>query len=176
MAKYPLEVSLDNGKRLIIRPICPQDAELEQDFVRHLSAQSKHFRFMANIRELSPQMLKRFTNPDPEKEMALVAMVGEGAEQQEVGVCRYIVNRQGDACEFAVVVADAWQHHGVGWHLMTELIRVARERGLSRMEGQVLANNVGMLQFCRNLGFRICPDPSDRGSLSVIKDLISKPR
>ena len=47
---------------------------------------------------------------------------------------------------------------------MTELMRVARERGLAVMEGEVLAENARMLQLVKGLGFTAATgeDPSVR--------------
>src|ERR1019366_821175 len=50
----------DSGN-VTIRPIRPEDAVLEQEFVQGLSTQSKYFRFMNTVRELSPAQLIRFT-------------------------------------------------------------------------------------------------------------------
>ena len=51
------QVPLPDGNDLIIRPIRPEDAEMKQNFVRSLSDQTKYFRFMQAIKELSPEML-----------------------------------------------------------------------------------------------------------------------
>ncbi|MGP1681824.1 MAG: N-acetyltransferase family protein, partial [Giesbergeria sp.] len=58
-------------------------------------------------------------------------------------------------CEFALVVADDFSGRGLGSRLMLSIMDVARERGLSEMEGLVLANNPGMLKLMRSLGFVI---------------------
>ena len=52
---------LADGREVLIRPIRPEDAQMEQDFVRGLSEQSKYLRFMYAARELTPSMLSRFT-------------------------------------------------------------------------------------------------------------------
>ena len=62
---------------MVIRPIGPEDARREQAFVRGLSPESRYFRFMNTLRELSPEMLERFTHPDPAREIALVALTAE---------------------------------------------------------------------------------------------------
>jgi acetyltransferase len=68
-------VPLPDGIDLTIRPIRPEDAEMEQDFVRGLSDQTKYFRFMQAIKELTPEMLVRFTQIDYDREMALIGVV-----------------------------------------------------------------------------------------------------
>jgi acetyltransferase len=144
-----------SGPAVTVRPIRPEDAELEQAFVRKLSPESRYFRFMDTLRELTPAMLVRFTQIDYDREMALVATVPDGAGEAEIGVCRYIANPDGESCEFALVIADDWQRKGLGRRLMGQLIDVARARGLRSMIGHVLAENRGMLQLCQGLGFVI---------------------
>jgi acetyltransferase len=141
------------GPRVTLRPIRPEDAEMEQEFVKRLSSESRYFRFMDTLRELTPLMLVRFTQIDYDREMAFVATVpGEGREA-EVAVARYVANPDGESCEFALVVADGWQGRGLGRRLMEQLIAVARARGLRRMIGHVLAENRGMIALAQKLGF-----------------------
>jgi len=138
-----------------LRPIRPEDAEMEQAFVKRLSAETRYFRFMDTLRELTPQMLVRFTQIDYDREMAFVATVREGGREAEVGVTRYVTNPDGESCEFAVVIADGWQRRGLGRRMMEQLIGVARARGLRTMVGHVLAENRGMLTLCQKLGFGV---------------------
>ena len=157
MRPYPeylvRSVRLADGATIVIRPITPDDAAIEQEFVRNLSVESRYFRFMEPLRELSPRMLSHFTQVDYDRHMALVAVTPCGDTQ--VGVARYIVAPDSVSCEFAVVVADGWQRRGVGMLLMDALMDAARERGLRRMYGDVLAANQKMLALTRRLGFRI---------------------
>jgi len=146
---------IPDGTVLTLRPIGPQDADLEQAFVRGLSAESRYCRFMAELNELSPEMLKYFTNPDPEREVALIVTTPAGAREEEVAVGRYSINPDNQSCEFAIVVADAWQARGIATRLMRALMKHAAGRGLKRMEGFVLASNYKMLDFMRFLGFEI---------------------
>jgi acetyltransferase len=147
------------GPEVTVRPVRPEDAELEQAFVRKLSPESRYFRFMDTLRELTPSMLVRFTQIDYDREMAFVATVRGGAGEDEVGVCRYVANPDGESCEFAIVIADDWHRKGLGRRLMMQLIDVARARGLRSMIGHVLAENRGMLTLCQGLGFVISDSP-----------------
>lgn len=144
-----------SGPTVAVRPIRPEDAELEQEFIHKLSPESRYFRFMDTLRELTPAMLVRFTQIDYDREMAFVATVPAVAGETEIGVCRYVTNPDGESCEFALVVADDWQRKGLGRRLMGQLIDVARARGLRSMIGHVLAENRGMLRLCQSLGFAI---------------------
>jgi acetyltransferase len=144
-----------NGARVTVRPIRPEDAAIEREFVEQLSPEARYFRFLTTIRELSPQMLARFTQIDYDREMALIAVTAKDGREEEVGVTRYITNPDGASCEFAIVVDDEWQKCGLGRHLMTQLIEVARSRGLVALSGYILADNRPMLALAASLGFVI---------------------
>jgi len=162
---------LPNGTDITVRPIRPEDAQIEQDFIRNLSEQSRYFRFMQNIHELTPQMLTRFTQIDYDQEMALIAVTGEGGQEEELAVGRYVANADGMSCEFALVVSDKWQRMGIGHRLMNQLIKIARDRGLETMEGEVLCGNSKMLGLLKSLDFRIANHPDDASIMSVSKAL-----
>jgi acetyltransferase len=167
MAIYPYpghlvtKWQLPNGTDMVIRPIRPEDAEIEQAFIRKLSQQAKYFRFMQSITELSPQMLARFTQIDYDREMALIAVVYVDGQETEIGVARYITNPDGKSCEFAIVIADNWQRQGIAHRLMQLLIKTARSHALQIMEGDVLADNREMLNLMSKLGFSIYPSEEE---------------
>jgi len=166
--KYLVEEGfLPDGTPITIRPIRPEDAESEQDFVRRLSPQAKHYRFMQSLKELSPRMLARFTQIDYNREMALVAIMEEHGVQTQLGVARYVINPDGKSCEFAIVVSDEKQKQGIGSRLMKALIAAARRHRLVTMEGLVLADNRSMLQLMRDLAFSVRPHPEDRSMVMV---------
>ena len=144
---------------------------MENAFIRDLSFQSKYFRFFYGVGKLTPQMLVRFTQLDYDREMALVAVVDEGGHDRAIGVARYAADPADEGCEFAIVVADVWQHRGLGSRLMTALIEAARDRGLRRMHGPVLAENVAMLALMEKLGFAIQADSEDATLRIVTKEL-----
>lgn len=175
MADYPAELVrtryLFDGRSVTIRPIRPDDAAMEQDFVRHLSKEARYARFMSTLNELPPGKLRYLTETDYERHIALVATVMQDRREVEVGVARYVVDPDGSRCEFAIAVDDAWQGTGVAGLLMLELMAVARERGLATMEGLVLAANHKMLKFARQLGFSIVHDPEDHETVRVVRAL-----
>ena len=152
---------LPGGTDVVIRPIRPEDADLTQAFVRSLSEETKYFRFMDAVRELSPAMLARLTQIDYTREMALLALTEVDGQEVELGVARYAINPDGVSCEFALVVNDQWQKQGIGHKLMDVLMDVARGKGLNVMEGEVLKTNGPMLKLVKALGFRVEPHPED---------------
>lgn len=156
--------------RLCVRPIRPEDAVMEAAFVEGLSERSRHMRFFSQARELSPAMLARFTQVDYERELALIALPRDGAGPM-IGVARYTPNPDGESCEFALTVADAWQRRGVATLLMSRLTDAARDAGYRRMTGSVLASNKAMLQLVQRLQFKLARSADDAQIIDVVRDL-----
>ncbi len=175
MAQYPQELvqvrRLLDGTEVTIRPIRPEDSGMEQAFVRHLSEDSRYFRFMGHVAELPEKKLKYFTDVDYERHMALVATVARDGKDLEIGVARYVATERPGSCEFAVTVDDAWQGTGVAGLLMLALIDAARVRGYKTMEGQVLRSNHRMLKFARQLGFEPHGTPGEGDTVTVVRSL-----
>ncbi len=158
------------GGEYVVRPVHPDDAVMLQAFVRALSPESRYFRFVSSMQELPATLLSRFTLIDYDREMALVAIHTETStdalgQLQEtvriVGVSRYITNPDRATCEFSLVVADDFKGRGLGSRLMLSIMDFAREKGLTDIEGLVLANNPTMLKLMKGLGFAIKQFPED---------------
>jgi GNAT superfamily N-acetyltransferase len=165
MAEYPEHLVrrriLFDGTAATIRPIRPEDSGMEQEFVRHLSDDSRYFRFMGSMRELPSTKLKFFTEIDYDRHMAFVATIMQEGREVEIGVARYVATETPGTCEFAIAVDDAWQGKGVAGLLMIALEDAARERGFKTMVGIVLAGNYKMLKFARQLGFSRRHEPGE---------------
>ena len=72
---------------------------------------------------------------------------------QMLGLVRLKDELDEKTAEFAIVVRSRLKGHGLGWLLMRRVIDYAREKGLRRVYGDVLAENSTMLQMCAELGF-----------------------
>ncbi|MBK6957549.1 MAG: bifunctional acetate--CoA ligase family protein/GNAT family N-acetyltransferase [Nitrosomonas sp.] len=177
MAIYPYPThlistwQLADGRNITIRPIRPEDAEIEQAFVRGLSEEARYFRFMFSVQELSQTMLLRFTQIDYSREMALIAVTFEQDKEIELGVARFAINPEGESCEFALVIADAMQGKGLGQKLMTALMDAARAKGLKVMAGEVLKTNTNMLKLMNRLGFSI-EDRLDDDNIKRVRKIL----
>ncbi len=167
---YTQEWPMRGGGQYTLRPIQPDDASMLQDLVRGLSEKSRYYRFASSLRELSVPMLARYTLIDYDREMALVAVQrnrtlgpdGEFVETESIiGVSRYIANPDRSSCEFSLLVDDRFSGQGLGTRLMLGIMDVARDKGLSEIDGLVLCKNSGMLKLMASLGFQIQPYEDD---------------
>jgi len=117
-----------DGPYITIRPIRPEDAETEREFVDGLSERSRYLRFMYSLKNITLQMVSRFTQIDYDREMALIALVEVDGKDRQIAVARYVTNPDGRSCEFAIVVADDWPNQGIATELLRRLIDLARHR------------------------------------------------
>jgi acetyltransferase len=167
--------TLADGVRLTLRHIAPADAAREQAFVRGLSPASSYSRFHGTVKELSTKDLEKFTNPDARNAVALIVLRRGDAGDEEIGVARYVIDADQAGCEFAIVVADAWQGRGIGTRLIRALTRHLRASGVKRISGSVLASNAVMRKLAKDLGFVETQSRNDPSLLSVTRGLTDEP-
>jgi acetyltransferase len=172
---YPHELTqrylTASGATVTIRPIRPEDAKMEKDFVARLSEKTKYFRYHQALQELTPEMLVRFTQIDYDKEMAFVAITDDPNLPDELGVGRYSVNPDGHSVEFAIVVADDCQRLGIGSKIMRTLMETAKNKGMLFFEAEVLKDNTPTLEMVKKLGFNIESISGKDDVVRAVKDL-----
>lgn len=159
---------------IVFRPVQAHDGALIDGLVRKLSPQSRVRRFHGGVVQLPPDLLYRFTHPDPATELALLAFGVEPASGREVcvGEARYVVSME-SPCEreFALAVADEWQGRGIGSGLLRALTQHAQEAGIERLYGDVLRDNLPMLALAESLGYRVGRHPAELRLLRVSRVL-----
>jgi acetyltransferase len=170
-ASWPLGIP----HSITVRPIRPEDIDLETEFARKLSNETRYNRFLGGGVRLTPELLEKFTRIDFSRDMALIASATiEGAEIA-IGVARYARLGNDVVCEFAITVADAWQGCGVGRKLLAMLVDSARGHGLRQIIGDVLATNTPMLRLAHSQGFRIERHPEGAELRRVVLELVADP-
>lgn len=158
---YEKKAVTRTGLELFMRPIRPEDGLLLLDLFDSLSPKTRYYRFFSPIKELSHEMLKKFTHVDYNRDMALAAIDIAETGERVLAVARFMSKPDMSKTEFAVVVRDEWQGKGVGRILLENLIMRAKEKKIESMSGFVLAENTHMLSLARQLGFSITRIPED---------------
>ena len=159
------------GQAVTIRPLRPDDLPIESEFLQGLSAQTLSNRLLGGAIRISREYLERLTNVDYPREMAFAATLMLEDAERMIGVARYVTCEDGRSCEFAIVMADAWQGRGIGRRMVAKLIVVARGAGLQAIYGDVLAMNRPMLGLMKKLGFSLIRHPDDATLVRVTRDL-----
>ena len=154
---YEAEEILRDGGSIHIRAIRSDDKERLVEHFQHLSQRSVYFRFFGAKRRLTDDELKRFTEPDFEGHVGLVATLLEDGQERIIGVGRYIAHPATGAArcaEVAFAVADEHQGRGIGTLLLEHLAPIARANGITEFEADVLGENNKMLEVFAKSGFR----------------------
>lgn len=149
------------GQAVTLRPLRPEDADIETAFLTGLSHETRSSRLLGGVIKITREYIAQLTNVDYSRDMAIAATEMLEGREALIGVARYVLDADGAGCEFAIVIADAWQGRGIGRRLLEKLIAVARARGIRRMYGDVLATNASMLALARKLGFALGRVPGE---------------
>ena len=160
--QYVGQWSAADGRKLLIRPIRPEDEPLLKAFHESLSAQSVYSRYAQALslnQRTVHERLARLCFIDYDRQIALVALDEQTPEPRIVGVARLIKLHGTRDAEFAVIIADAYQRLRLGSHLMAQLRTIARDENLERMIGQISASNRPMLLICQRIGFELVDSP-----------------
>lgn len=159
------------GQAVTLRPLRPEDVDIEHAFLTGLSPQTRSNRLLGGVIKITREYLERLTNVDYARDMALAATVMLEGHETLIGVARYALDADAQGCEFAIVMADLWQGRGIGRRLLEHLVSIARRRRIKRIYGDVLATNRPMLELARKLGFAIGRNPDDAALTRVTLDL-----
>jgi acetyltransferase len=150
------EVELKNGRRILLRPIRPEDEPAHYEFLSHVSAEDKRYRFFGIIGDLPRPEMQKLTQIDYDREMAFVAKgPDETGEVKTLGVVRAMTDPENHSSEFAILVRSDIKRVGLGRMLMEKIIRYCASRGTNRIMGSALLTNVGMAGLAKSVGFEV---------------------
>lgn len=151
--EYISNFQLKDGTTVEIRPIRPEDEPLLVAFHDSHSEHTIRMRFFSLVRHLTRDNLIRLCHLDYNRDIALIAIESKEGIERTCGVSRFFLDPESMEAEFAVIVGDAWQGKGLGYHLMQRLIEVAKDMQIKELVGDVLAENASMLKIADEMGF-----------------------
>ena len=157
---------VNDGTRLLVRPVRPADEDLMKDMFYSFSEQTKYLRYHGTLKAMPHNKIQVFCNVDYDTEVALVAVRGRGSDEEIVAVGRYLTNPAKRAAEMAFVVRDDWQRKGLGTCLFERLIEIGRQEGIQEFHADVLPENAGMLKIFHRSGLTTATTTED-GVVSV---------
>jgi len=140
-------------------------------FHRTLSGESVHFRYFSMFKlesRIAHERLRRICFNDFDREIALVVEYRHRGAREILGVGRLSRLHGADEAEFAILISDAWQGHGLGTRLLELLVQIGREEKIARIIAHILPNNTVMQRVSRKCGFALRCEPSDQEWLGEI--------
>jgi GNAT superfamily N-acetyltransferase len=153
-AASSVEVIAHDGRRLLLRPIQPDDAAALRRAFDRLTPEQIRSRFFFRMNELSEELAQRLCNVDAETSAAFVVTDAADVAPADVEIraeARMHVDAVTQSGEFAIVVDPTFIGQGLGAVLLRCLLAECRRRGLLELWGDVLADNHAMLELVRHL-------------------------
>jgi acetyltransferase len=170
------EVSLGDGRTLLLRPIVPEDEPSLQRAFATLTQEEIRMRFLVPLKVLTHVRAARFTQIDYDREMALVLTEhGIPGKTNIWAIVHVIADPDNENAEFALIVHHAMTGLGLGMFLMRRIIDHARSRGIGELYGDVLAENLPMLKLCDVLSFARSRIPEEFEIVRVTLNLDDSP-
>ena len=158
-SQWERHLTLKEDWRIFVRPLRPEDEPIIHDFLRHVTPHDLRLRFFAPMKEFTHEFIARLTQFDYARAMAFIAF--DEATNEMVGVVRIHSDSIYETGEYAILLRSDLKGRGLGWALMQLIIDYAKSEGLKTISGDVLKENVVMLEMCRQLGFAVKPDPTE---------------
>lgn len=147
-------VQLPDQRELWIRPITAADAEPIRAGFALLHPEEIRKRYGYAMKEISADYAHRLCHPQPGRDFVLVASEPMPPGVALVGaVARLVVDDDGMAAEFAILVSHFLAGQGLGRHMLCRLIQWGRRKRLHEIHGDVLSDNHPMLELAHELGF-----------------------
>ena len=174
---YPTQhvssVKLKDGSRAIVRPIRPEDEPLVVRFHRTLSEQTVYHRYFTQLRledRTTHERLIRICFSDYDREIPLVVERTDRRtrEPEIIAVGRLSKLHFANEAEFALLVSDVWQHHGLGTLLLKALVKIGRDERLERITATILPDNTAMQHVASKAGFELRHAPGDAEVLAEL--------
>jgi len=145
------EGKLGDGRRVLFRPLRPDDERALRDLFHSHSDETIYLRYGTPLKRLAPRQVQQFVTLDYDQRMAIGAFIAPselpGVDLDRlIGVARYDLDQATNLAECAFVVHDDFQGQGLGSQLLQLLMRYARSRQIAGFTAQVLARNARMMR------------------------------
>ncbi|HEU4621008.1 MAG TPA: bifunctional acetate--CoA ligase family protein/GNAT family N-acetyltransferase [Burkholderiaceae bacterium] len=168
------EVVRWQDREIVVRPIRPEDHAMHRALVARIAPEDWRLRFFQPRRELSASEFARLTQIDYDREMAFIAVAKAPDGSNEIlGVSRAIADPDNRNAEFAILVRSDLQRRGLGRLLLDKLIHYCQARGVERLVGEVLHDNLGMFALAKSEGFAFDPRQADHQTRRIVLPLSS---
>ena len=159
-SQYVARCRLRDNTLAILRPIRPEDEPLMIEFHKTLSEQSVRFRYFSLLKletRIAHERLTRICFNDYDREIALVIDYKnpQTARHEILGVGRLSKLHGLDEAEWAIMISDQWQGHGLGTKLLRLLVEIGRKEKLSRIFAHILPDNSVMQHVSKKVGFKL---------------------
>lgn len=151
LSRYPKNVKLKNGAEVVIRPLAEDDFDQLLAFFEGLPDEDVLF-LRHNVRD--PEVVRKWTEDlDLSRVIPIVAQYGNDliANGTLHTTSHDWTKHVG---HIRLVTARSHRNKGLGGLLTSELVDLATERNLEKLQAYVIEDNIGAIKMFTALGFR----------------------
>ena len=149
-ARTEATLSLPSGYEVPFRIVRSNDASALQRFLGRCSERTIYLRFFGSLEELSEEKARYFAHVDGVDHFAFVALDPDN-QDEIIAIVRYDREPREEHAEYAAIVQDSWQDHGIGIALTRLLVDIAWVNGVRYFYALVMGKNKRMLELLRHL-------------------------
>lgn len=153
--QYEWLLTLKNGEKIFLRPIKDSDRYLLVDLFNKMSPQSVYLRFLRRLQALPENLIDQLITLDYHKNFALVAVARENEKDAIVSVGRYGYDPDEGGTELAVAVRDDWQKLGLGKIMLSKVVTIAGDHGITHFTGMMDPRNSVIRKLLVKLGYKV---------------------
>ncbi len=145
-------------------------------FHERLSDRTVYMRYFCSLnlaRRTAHERLAHICSCDYTSEMVLVAEGNDPqtAERSILAVGRLNKLKSNSEAEAALLVADPYQHLGLGTELLRRLLDIARVEGIHRIVAEMLRDNIAVQAVFKKCGFGLRLLVDDLNEVQAVLDL-----
>ena len=164
--EWEQERDLKDGRKVLVRPMRPEDESLYPEFFEHVTDDDLRLRFFSAARSMTHAFIAKLTQIDYARSMAFIAIEKDTGKM--LGSVRLMGDANHELGEYAVMVRSDLKGQGLGWKLMKLILEFAEKDGFHEVRGEVLRSNRTMRSMCEALGFETKLDPEDPDLVHMI--------
>lgn len=163
------EVIVQQGEHYLIRPFRKDDQAALMEMFSRSTPEDIYFRIFAAMKDFPARMAERFAQIDLKTEMALIATGPHPHPPSEIFGIVHIAAapKTLETAEFDIMVRPDYKGHGLGYQLMSEILRYAELRGHTAVTGYILSENHAMLKMAHELGFMTFGTEGDAAKVKI---------
>jgi len=144
------------GIDILFRPVKLTDERMYQELYYSLSESDRLLRFFKPQKFFPHEQTQETILVDYQTKMVIVGIVGsEETSQRIVASGAYYLNPKTNLADISVTVHPDYRGQGIAKHLVKKLMEFAQEKGFRGICGDVMVNNLPMINVLKNLGYRV---------------------
>lgn len=168
LSEWSSQVTTRDGIPLNIRSVSPSDKDNLLAFLREVSADDLRFRFLSGVTP-SETLARILTEVDHSSSEDLIAF--DGRDGRIAATAMIAESESPESAEIAILVRGDLKGYGLGWAMLSEACKYARERGYRRAECVEFSSHAQAIGVEMEQGFVAAKHPDDAQITILSKDL-----